>query len=74
MSCVADRSIFSFERGAEELEVEPVAVGQVAVKQAAPPALLGKKQAPAPRRVLDLESLTPETLEAFFPSERPVAA
>jgi hypothetical protein len=72
MSCAADLSIFSLERGVEEQGMaEQVVEKKVVVKRVAEAQVA---VVPARARVLDLENLTPETLEAFFPSERPVAA
>jgi len=65
-----DLSIFSFGRE-EQARVTGAKTGSATLEgSAAEPA---SDHHPKPGMVLDLENLTPETLEAFFPSERAAA-
>lgn len=71
MSCVTDLSIFSFGRKENAQFTQPRR--QPTNLQGAQ-AFDGEDENRAAGMVLDLENLSPETLEAFFPSEHSVAS
>jgi len=71
MSCVTDLSIFSFGRKENARVTQPKR--QSTDLQGAE-AFDGEDENRATGMVLDLENLTPEMLEAFFPSEHAAAS
>jgi len=70
MSCVTDLSIFSFGRKENARVTQPQ---RQSTDFHGAEAFADEDESRAAGLVLDLENLTPETLEAFFPSEQAVA-
>jgi hypothetical protein len=70
MSCVTDLSIFSFGQAAHS---NNRSASQAGASQGNSTFADNDGDSLPPGMLLDLENLTPETLEAFFPSEQALA-
>lgn len=70
MSCVTDLSIFSFGQAAQS---NNRSASQAWAGQGHSTFAANDSPSLPSGMLLDLENLTPETLEAFFPSERALA-